>query len=251
MSATQTNDPKGDFEHRLLAELTDVDARRPAGSAAVAPRRPRPRWQPVGLGVAAALVVAGAVVAGGVLSSPHFEPYGDQILPGEELGVKGDGCAANAAVEVQFDGAALATTTADGNGAFHVEAALPAGVALGSHELQSRCASSGGAAVVQHSRVTVVAARPTMAPEIHVWGHYVPGGAVFVKGGGMKPGTEIAVSLDGSPSVTVAADALGSFDAGVTLTAETAVGPHVVVVTATAADGTALSRTFEVRVTAP
>lgn len=93
------------FQDRLEASLTQIDAQRPvvspaAGAAeAVGPARiVRRMVRPVAVGIVASLAITGAVVASGVLSHPDFQPGGGIQVAGDTLVAKGTGCASGATV---------------------------------------------------------------------------------------------------------------------------------------------------------
>lgn len=254
MSTTQEREFEGGFEGRLLAELTEIDRIRPAAraeaedAASVGPRRPRLRWRPMALGVAGVLLVAGTVVASGVLGPRNFEPYGDTVIPGEDVGVKGSGCAVATTVTISMDGREIGTTTSNASGAFDFQRALPAGTAMGEHALQASCAGPDGKSVVQNSKFTVVAVRPTTAPAIDVSGEMTPGGEVLVKGGAAKANTQVSILLDGRPLGTTNSDANGSFSAYLTLPDTITVGSHELRAVAIAPDGGEFNQPFQFEV---
>ncbi len=239
--STREQDFEGGFESRLLAELTEVDRVRPAagkapahGSKKVRPSRTfRLRWQGAAVGLVGALVVAGAVVASGVLSPSYFEAS-RMVIPGEQVGMKGSGCAAGTTVTITMDGREFGTATSNQWGAFDFQRDLPAGISMGKHALQATCTGGNGASVVQNTDFAVVTARPTSPPAIDVSGHMTPGGEVWVKGGPAKANTTISILLDGQPFGTAVSDSNGSFAVALTLSSTVAAGSHDVQVVATA-----------------
>jgi hypothetical protein len=253
MSTTHDDAAGGPFEDRLLAALTEFDRDRAAEPVRTAPaarsgRRVRVRWQAGAIGVVAALAVAGAVVASGVLDRPRFETFGGTVLPGDQLGMKGGGCAAGATVTLAMDGTEIGMATASEWGSFDFVQPLPADFALGEHHLTATCAAADGRALRQDATFTVAAVRPTIRPGVDVWGDFTPGGQILVKGGMVTPGSEVSILLDGSRLGTATAGEVGSFDTTLTLPDDVAAGRHVIEAIGTTADGGAYDQSFPIEV---
>ncbi len=257
MSEMVHSGESGGFENRLLAELEEVDRRRPFVSAPIGAGRRygrpavRTGWRAVGLAAAAVLVLAGAVVASGALNRPHFEAFGNLLLPGEPLGVKGDGCAAGSTVTITFDGQGFGTATASEWGAFDYSGQLPEGTSLGQHALQATCQAANGKTLAQTASVTVAESRPTVAPAIDVSGRLHPGGSVFIKGGLFAAGSPVEITLDGRPFATTTTDSRGSFMSEPVLPTETSVGAHEIGVRSTSVDGKPLTFSWTIQVSMP
>jgi hypothetical protein len=86
-------------------------------------------------------------------------------IAGQELAAKGSGCAANATVTIALDGRQVGTATADRDGFFGISAQVPAGTALGQHELKSTCVDGTGQAVVQTTTISVMKAPTSFPPK--------------------------------------------------------------------------------------
>jgi LPXTG-motif cell wall-anchored protein len=89
-------------------------------------------------------------------ASAQYQPDDEQVLdetlvrPGDPVNVSGRGCPPGYTVTTSFDGEVVATTTADGNGAYATEFAVPSGASPGTHTITTRCGD-----VVFTSTVTV------------------------------------------------------------------------------------------------
>jgi len=82
------------------------------------------------------------------------------VAPGSSVRVSGNNCASNAPVTLTLDGAPVAPTTADANGAFATTITIPTNASRGDHSLASSCASALGGTHVLGATVSVNTALP-------------------------------------------------------------------------------------------
>jgi hypothetical protein len=248
-------DEPGAFEDRLLASLTDIDSRRPkiepVAGAAPARTRPLRLLRPAVLGVTAALAIAGAVVAAGVIAPRLFEPSGVPQVAGDQLAAKGSGCAASATVTVSLDGQVIGTVKAFESGDFSASVPIPADTTAGRHDVTVSCPAGDGSQVVQTAAIEVVTERPPLGPVMNAnLVTATQGGTVTLNIGPVKAGTDVAVTLDGKPLTTLHATADGRLVAPLTVPADIAIGDHLFRATGTVPDGRTFDQTTEVSVTA-
>jgi hypothetical protein len=92
--------------------------------------------------------------------------------------------------------------------------------------------------LAQRLLLTVTDERPTLATTLEVAGVAAPGGQVVIKGAGCRPGTAVALTLDGGVALATATAAeQGEFVVAATVPAGATVGDHQVVATCAGPDG--------------
>ena len=251
---THDRGDQGNFEQSLLLALTEADRNRPViNTESADPTRPnqtfRRVWRPAAFGIAAALIITGAVAASGVLGPRLFEPDGGVKVAGDQLAAKGSGCAPHAVVTISLDGKSIGTVVAVADGSFSASVPIPATATVGKHVAQASCVDAAGLPVVQTASITIVTTRPALGPEVNaVLVEGVPGGQVVVRVGPVKAGSDVAVTLDGRPFTMLHAGADGWLDAHFELPVDTSLGSHWLRATGSVPDGRAFDQSTEVTV---
>jgi large repetitive protein len=161
--------------------------------------------------------------------------------PGGTAVVKGTGCRPGA-VALALDGRPAGTATANAEGLYLFELAVPADAVPGTHVVQTRCVGADGAALDLTAELTVVAPEPAPEPILAVTGVASPGGQVGIKGLGCRPGARVTIRLDGGPPLgAFAVEPDGSYVVDLGVPADLAPGAHRLSATCAGADGRELS----------
>jgi hypothetical protein len=122
--------------------------------------------------------------------------------PGLNTGVsvKGKGCRKGSRVAFTLDGRPVQADIDLFEGGFAGGVTIPQSTGLGVHDLAVRCTGVDGSPLVQQAKIRVLPPEPERLEfVVEAVGSVAPGGTAEVKGYGCRPGSRVALTLDGAP----------------------------------------------------